>query len=129
MPLHGDLEYRDAWKLPVQLKMSKSSGGSRGVSEVSGNWSAFPSGQTTNDTVKGSLRGHSYRHAHEQNKSCARIRARACDDLYHGYHVLSYKTDKVEVKQLIMEQRYNIVPGIIITENCATVNKEKNVCS
>ena len=39
---------------------------------------------------------------------------RACDDLYHGY---SYKTDKVEVKQLMMEQRYNIVPGIIVTEN------------
>ena len=41
------------------------SGGSRGVSEVSGNWSAFPSGKTTNNTVKGSRRGHSYRHAHE----------------------------------------------------------------
>ena len=80
-----------------------------GVSEVCGNWSAFPSGQVT---VKGS---HSYRHA----------RAHACDDLYHGYHVLSYKTDQVEVKQLMMEQRYNIVPGIIVTENCATVNKEK----
>ena len=92
---------------------------------LQGGFSAFPSGRTTNNTVKGSRCGHSYWHAHEQNKSCARIRARACDDLYHGYHVLYYKTDEVEVKQLIMEQRYNIVPGIIITENCATVNKEK----
>ena len=52
------------------------SGSSRGVSEVSGNWSAFPSGQTTNNTVKGSQYGHSYRHAHEQNKSCAHIHTR-----------------------------------------------------
>ena len=38
-------------------------------------------------------------------------------------------TDKVEAKQLMMEQRYNIVPGIIVTENCGTVNEEKDVCS
>ena len=37
-------------------------------------------------------------------------------------------TDK-EVKQLTMEQRYNIVLGIIATENCGTVNKEKDVYS
>ena len=54
---------------------------------------------------------------------CAHTRARVTT------FTMDIITDKVEVKQLMMEQRYNIGPGIIVTENCGTVNKEKGVCS
>ena len=60
------------------------SGGSRGVSEVSGNWSAFPSGQT------GSRR--TGMRMNKANLDLMHAYARACDDLYHGYHV-GYKLD------------------------------------
>ena len=89
-----------------------------------GTWKLVtPSGQTTNNTVKGSQMVIAT--GMRMNKSSVWIYMRACDDLYHGYHVLSYNTDKIEVKQLMMEQRYNIIPGIIVTESCTTVNKEK----
>ena len=41
---------------------------------------------------------------------CAHTRARVTT------FTMDIITDKVEVKQLMMEQRYNIVPGIIVTE-------------
>ena len=93
------------------------------VSEISGNWSAFPSGQTTNNAIKGS-RGYSLA-ATAMSKmiiGCAYVRVTTfimgikiiIEDDSLGFipqtkrMAFSYNTDKVEVmmEYVVLYQNY-----------------------